>query len=253
MNSRLAKQLIYGGIFFAILFLLVIGVYFRSFRPAPSCFDSKLNQEEEAVDCGGPCISCAIRNLERLNATAELVPVGETVSVVIRFNNPNIFYGAQRFIYTLKLEDINSQELTSITRESFIYPGQFDKTIIEANLPIDLTNIGFDPSIVVSNPEWSSAQEFDQPETSLRQKAVILGETGDKVEVSGVIVNRNAFTLSQVDVGALLYSGKRIVGASKTLLQNIDPFSERFFKIIVPIEEIRVDLEATEFIINARR
>jgi len=256
MNPRLARQLVYGGIFFTIIFFLVIGIYIRSFKPAPSCFDGKLNQKEEEIDCGGPCVPCAIRHLNRITASAELAPVNDSTNVVIQFANPNIFYGASQFTYTLTLYGLDENKLVSVTHKSFIYPGQFNKTIIETNLPVSSGDVGFAPEVVISNPEWISAQEFSRPQTVVRQKSFVLSNSGDKIEASGIVVNRNPFIISQVDIEAVARREGRIVGVSKTLIQNIDPFGERFFKVVIPVNNGDIsgtDIEKTEITINPRR
>lgn len=255
MNSRLARQLVYGGVFFAIIFFTVIGIYARNFRAAPSCFDGKLNQEEEAVDCGGPCEDCALKSLERIIARGELVVVGNSASAVLRFTNPNIFYGAPRFTYTVRFYNHQNEVIQTLQQETFIYPAQINKTIIEANLSLPIADLGFDPEVSVSNPEWRSAREFSQPATALRQKSYKFSDTKNAVEVSGILINQDTGTIPEAEVGAIIYgAGQRFAGTSKTLLLNLDPFSERFFKIIIPIESAAgVNLEKTEIIVNANR
>ena len=64
--TRLAKQIIIAIIFFLILAGFGFLVYWN-ILPNPSCFDNIQNQNEEGIDCGGPCQSCeaaALKNLE---------------------------------------------------------------------------------------------------------------------------------------------------------------------------------------------
>ena len=56
-RKQLAVLLILGGVVAAI-----IGVVAYRYWPAPSCVDQKMNQREEGIDCGGPCVACAVKN-----------------------------------------------------------------------------------------------------------------------------------------------------------------------------------------------
>src|SRR3989338_8509165 len=171
MNPRLGKQLFYGGVFLGIVFVVVAGAYFLKFREAPSCFDNKLNQDEEEVDCGGPCESCAVKHLQPIIASAEVIPIGDSLNIVIRFTNPNIFYGSPEFTYTLVLKDAAGNAAYSATKTGFIYPAEVQRTIIEANLPIRLSGLFLTPAVAVQDPSWVSVQEFNQPELAIRERS----------------------------------------------------------------------------------
>ena len=67
---RLLKQFLYGFFYLAILVSLIWLVYSFEFKPAPNCFDGKKNQEETGIDCGGSCISCEVKALNRFLSAA---------------------------------------------------------------------------------------------------------------------------------------------------------------------------------------
>lgn len=238
--SRLIKQIIFGVFYLVIFGGIGYGVYFLAQQASPTCFDNRKNQGEEAIDCGGPCESCAIKNLAAISHSAEYFGLNGSTNVVINFSNPNIEYGAESFTYTLNIYNQNKEKIFSLAKPSFIYPAQVQKTIIEPNLKLDSRLISGQPEVIVSNLKWRPAAEFSEPQTQIRQ---IKNELSNQlVTVSGLLVNREAGGLSRAVVGALIYKKSsdgqnKLVGVSKTVLQALKPFEERAFKILAPITE----------------
>lgn len=236
--SRTIKQLTYGFFYLAILAGIAYGGYLVFRETAPSCFDNRRNQGEEEVDCGGPCESCAIRKLLPLQTKVEYFPVGDNTTVILTLSNPNLEYGADSFSYTLNFLGSNGQPLFSLIKESFIYPAEAQKVIIEPNLKFNSRLVAGQPELVISNPVWKSVREFSEPQLQTRQ--VKTEVQGSQVTVSGILVNRESASFARATVGALVLQQlsdetNRLVGASKTILQNLQPFEERAFKIIIPL------------------
>src|SRR3989344_6654280 len=84
MSPRMAKRLFYGAIFAAFWIAMVIIINLGSSREVPTCFDGRQNQEEEKIDCGGPCTPCVLKDLKQLIVgPVEIVPVGEDHTTAI--------------------------------------------------------------------------------------------------------------------------------------------------------------------------
>ncbi|MDO8466954.1 MAG: hypothetical protein Q7S83_02315 [bacterium] len=237
--SRTIKQLIYGFFYLAILAGVVYGGSVVVRETAPSCFDNRMNQQEEQTDCGGPCISCAIKRLQPISPKLEYFGVGDNTTAILTLSNPNLEYGAQSFIYTINFNGAGGTRLFSITKDSFIYPAEAQKIIIEPNLKFNYRSIVGQPEIVISAVNWKSLTDFSEPQFQTRQiKTVVSGSTAT---VSGILVNREASSFPKASVGVLVFQQifdgeNRLVGASKTVLQTLQPFEERAFKIIVPMD-----------------
>ncbi len=231
---RFVKQFIYGVLYLAILFGIGYGLYASGVFVSPTCFDNRQNQGEEEVDCGGPCISCAIRKLKPLQVTTQAFGLNSASNAIFTFANPNIEYGARSFSYTVNFYNRSGQLLLSLNRASFIYPAEAEKVVIEPNLRINPRDIASQPEVVIDAVDWKPVAEFEEPRVQTRQvKTEISGTTAT---VSGILANRESFVLSRATVGAIVsdLSGKP-VGASKTILQNLQPFEERAFNIAVPL------------------
>ncbi len=236
--SRFAKQLVYGFFYLVILAGLGYLGYITVRETAPSCFDGRLNQNEEEVDCGGPCESCAIRKLLPLQTKVEYFGVGENTTVILTLSNPNLEYGADSFSYTLSFPGNGGAKIFSLVKESFIYPAEAQKVIIEPNLKFNSRSVVGQPELTISNIVWKPLREFSEPQIQTRQLKTEV--QGSQVTVSGLLVNRESLSFSRAGVGVLVFQqlsdeSSRLVGASKTILQNLQPFEERAFKIIIPL------------------
>src|SRR3989344_7037606 len=188
--SRIIKQIIYGVLYLAILGGIGYGIYLYAQQASPTCFDNRKNQGEEAIDCGGPCESCAIKNLFPITSSTQYFGLDGVTNVVINFSNPNIEYGAESFVYTLNIYNQNKEKIFSVAKNSFIYPAKAEKVIIEPNLRLDSRLISGQPEVIIGNVQWRAVSEFVEPKTQVRQ---IKNEISNKlVTVSGLLVNREA-------------------------------------------------------------
>lgn len=239
--SRTIKQIIYGFFYLAVIAAIVYGASFVIKETAPTCNDNRQNQQETEVDCGGPnCLPCAIKHLQPIAPKLEYFGVGGNTTVILTLSNPNLEYGARSFIYTINFYGNNHALIFSLTKDSFIYPAEAQKTIMEPNLQFNYRSIVGQPEIVISSLNWKSITEFAEPKFQTRQIKTTV--TGSLVTVAGILVNREATSFPKATVGLLVYQQlpdtNRLVGASKTVLQDIKPFEERAFKIIVPLDVV---------------
>ncbi len=236
--SRTLKQIIYGFFYLVIIAGIVYGGYLVFRETAPTCNDGRQNQGETEVDCGGPnCVSCAIKKLQPIVTKLEYFGVGNNTSVILTLSNPNLNYGAESFTYTINFYNASRQLIFSLVKDSFIYPAEAQKTIVEPNLKFGYLQIAGQPEIVISNINWKPLAEFSMPKVQTRQ--IVTSVAGSQATVSGILVNRESTSLSKVTVGLLVYQqlpeSNKLIGASKTILQNLNPFEERSFKITVPL------------------
>lgn len=237
--SRTIKQIIYGFFYLAILAGVVYVGFLVAKETAPSCFDGRKNQQEEEVDCGGPCVSCAIKRLQPISPKLEYFGVGENTTAILTLSNPNLDYGAESFIYTITFYGAGRQKLFSLVKDSFIYPAEAQKIIVEPNLKFNYLSISGKPEIVISALKWRPLTEFFEPKFQTRQTRTTVD--GSSATVSGILVNRESISFPRATVGVLIYQQvldgeNRLVGASKTVLQSLQPFEERAFKIVVPMD-----------------
>lgn len=246
-GKRLLKQLIYGGFFLIIIAGVVLIFYFK-FKPQASCFDKRQNQGEEEVDCGGPCESCEIRRLKpiAINASPRIFDLNTPVLFFGVFN-PNPNYAAKKLPYTLKIYDSSNQLIGTREEETFIYSGEEEKYILK---PIDLARAFF-AEINLGAPAWKAKTEFEKPKIDFR--SLSKERVNDKYSITGLLVNNEAAVFGGVMVGALFYdSAGGLVSASRTEVNDIKAFEQRFFQLEHPFVD-RIDFDKTRLFFEALR
>ncbi len=238
MGYRIRKQLIIVLIILFVLGLIGFGVYWFYFRQAPTCADGIQNQNEEDIDCGGPCaVSC-----ERL--TIKDIQVGwvkylrledNRYDLAAKINNPNPNFGLSQFSYVFKTYNSSGSEIKEQRGTGFILPDQ-EKYLIEGNVMVSEAISRVDlvvekvpnenwqkinaeyrlPSIYVLNKEFKSLD--DQPEVS---------------QASGLIKNDSAFDFDSIAVSIILFDAeKQVIGVNKTEARTVLAGEERYFSAL---------------------
>lgn len=227
MNSRLAKQIFYAAGYLSALFLVIFIAYLIWFKPVATCFDNRRNQNETDIDCGGQCQACEIKTLILPEVSwLKYFPADNQIVIAAEIKNSNLNYAADFFSYTIDIYDNGGVKIKSLMKNSFIYAGEI-KYLVES-VEIDSKKIK-EIKISFSNIHWKLNEEFKKPVTQLREIKT------ESTVVSGFLTNNNAFRLSKIRIFGFLYNQYGIlIGASKTELENISAFEEKFFKINFP-------------------
>lgn len=168
MEQRRIKQLIYGAVFLGIIFLVIFGVYFIWLKPAPTCFDSKQNQGETGIDCGGPCAPCEQKYAKNLDISwvKNFSNADDKIVLVAEIKNPNLNYGAGDFVYSFDIYNKFGEKAKTISDQSFIYNGEV-KYLIKA---IDFKPQDFSKSeLSFSQFVWKSKDDFKKPQVRLKE------------------------------------------------------------------------------------
>lgn len=256
--NRFIKQLSYGLLFLLIAGIIVGGVVYF-FWPAPTCFDNKLNQDEEDIDCGGQnCISCDLKNNQPLKVSSlEIFDNGnKTVTVLGEINNSNLKIGAEDVLYTINLIDRASKNIFSKTGKTFVYPGK-NRTVIEAGIDVE-PKLAFKGELKLGDIAWQPEEWFGEiVEQKLAISKTAIQEKGGEFILSGTITNNNAIKLDKVIIKAVLLNKDNLnQGASLTLVENLAAFGSSNFTIHIPVSVTaarQVDPNKTKIIIEAVR
>ncbi len=251
MVNRTQRKIFYGAGYLLLFTLFGVLVYSAT-RQEPSCFDGVQNQEEEGIDCGGPCDEdCALRFLEAPRITdTKFVVVDGFIVVVGELYNPNEAYGARLIDYTISVSSADGRVRYSTSGTTFLYGGE-RKLIIEA---IPEANVGvFERvEITIENPLWERIGAFSEPRLTLLVESVVYNESEGGLRIHGRIRNEEARRASVVNIAAVLYDKNgRLAGASKTEIA-LEEFEEKEFVILHPfVDDINTELTAISY--EARR
>ncbi len=255
MSNRIVKQIVYGMFYLLSLGLIGGSVYLGYFKPAASCVDKVKNQSEEEVDCGGSCVACAIRKLKPIKVLPlQLFDIGNnTSSVLVELENPNLNYGASHLAYTVTLYDGTNGTLTSLNGDTFLHAGEV-KTLVFPALEVPFRNITRG-EFTIRDLAWLAAEEFPRPNIEVRE--VVTKREGKTAIVEGVVQNNNSYGLHQAIVSAIAMNRAGLFAdASRTVLADIQPFEERFFKIVIPLldaDAATLDTARTRVTVDTRR
>lgn len=221
------------------------------YSPA-TCFDDKKNQEEEGVDCGGPCSACQ----EELSAPKVLwsksfLVEGDLYDLAAEIENRNINYGSGILPFVFKVYDSKNNLILEKSGKSYIMPRE-RKYIIEAvslsSAPAKITiNFG-DIGWKKLKEEFETAEEIKLP---IFQKTL---ETGDKngyaTLAQGTVYNQTRFDLDTIDINIVIYDSKgNPVGANKTRTSTVRSGEGRSFEVGWPkslpgIGDLRAEMSA---------
>lgn len=236
MDFRTRRQLTV----LALILLVVGGVGFLAFRvalPEASCEDNRRNQGEEGVDCGGPCVSCALRQSKPIEVFwARFVKVREnTYDVAAEIRNPNIKLGASAFDFEFKLFDAEGVNVASRSGRSFLYPGE----------TAHLAEVGFvsgrvirNVALVVGNVEWVLTDAIGPDIIAGSREYAVGGDPGNTVSmVRAIVSNRSITDLSGVGVAALaLDRDGNLLGVHRTVIDALPAGTARPLEFTWPRE-----------------
>lgn len=203
--------------------------------PAPSCQDNRENQEEEGIDCGGPCVPCALLEQRPIEIFwARFIKTREnTYDVAAEIRNPNIKLGAVSIDYEFKLFDTSGVAVARKRGQSFIYPGE----------AAHLVEIGLVSGRVIKNISLT----FHEVKWILEENAgpdIIAGnkeyleEEADGIRhsvLTALVSNRTLVDIRQPVVNALVFDDENnLLGVNSTVIDIIPSGQTKPVKFIWP-------------------
>jgi len=234
--TRLAKQLLFGGIYLAIV--LGIGWWgYRLFVPAPTCSDGVQNGGEDGVDCGakacGRLCAPAVKPLDE-PVTRLLENSDGSWDVLAVLENPNAAYGTARVDYVLTVSDASGTELAVRRGQTYVNPAQ------PHHLVFPLGKLGARPASAVlqldqGGIEWAALEIDAAGSVEFAVRGDTLATATASVRYEANVINRSRFDFQNIDVTVLLYdaSGKT-VGAGSTIVRTLLTGEERGFVVDWP-------------------
>lgn len=105
-------------------FVLVGLVVFFIYKPVPSCFDNRQNQDELGVDCGGVCALVCPNQVRPLKISwTRPLKVGDGwYDLVAQVENLNPTFGNRDLPYTFSVYDADNVLITKRSGSTFINP-----------------------------------------------------------------------------------------------------------------------------------
>lgn len=238
------KQLAYGSGFLLIAIIVAGGFYWKYFRPAETCFDEKLNQDEEQVDCGGVCVDCEIKGRELDVSSVDFLPAGNgQISFITKVENTSGNYNAN-FDYQFEIFGSFGGRLKSIEGSSHVASRGVRNVVIPAVSvnPEDVREITFN----ILELDW--VNKVDAPVYNISTGEVETVVMGDEIKVVGSLANEGSLPFEKILLTALLFDNDGVlINASTAELAEIGAFEDIDFTIFFPeVDGIVEKLDTTK-------
>lgn len=254
MTKRLIKQLIIASVFLAIIVCVILLIFYFQ-KPNPTCFDGIKNQNEEEIDCGGPCISCELVNIKPLEVlwTKVISNKDGFYDLAAEIRNPNQNYGSGKFEYKFRLYDYNDNLIDEFSGNDFIMPNQ-KKYIVETRIENENTIYRTDLDFV--KVEWGKPYDYLPPEFAVKQKEYYFLKEGmvEKSQAKAIVVNETNFDFEEIDVDVLLFNSmNNLIAVNETEIRTLPINQERdfvvtwFYKIDDQVSRIEIEPETNIF------
>ena len=251
MASWAAKRkTLYFLLFFAAMLFLIAVPSFLIIYEKPSCFDSKQNQGEGGIDCGGPCAKlCRVSALAPSVLWTRALQVSPGVyNVVALVENPNLDLMAKDVSYLFRVYDSNNLLIYERKGTISVPPGGilpvFEGAISTAKRVANRATFEF-----TEEPFW---RPFSGKRPDVRVSDInLLNKDGEAPpRLSAVIDNRSNRSIPSFNVVAILtgVSGNAIA-ASRTIIDEVqaesktpvtftwrEPFAEEVAKTEIILE-----------------
>lgn len=236
--SRRNKQYVIAGVYFVLAVLLSTVIYYAFIKAPETCFDSRQNQDESGVDCGGVCAAVCQEIIVGEDVVAKetaFVPGGENrYDALIKVYNPNDEIGASSFAYTAVLKDSSGTVLSTRSGKSYILP-QENKYILELNL--ETTGVPASVSFEIRDVEWTRFSGYQaKPTINVYQKRY--GEISSGVgfgEAYGLLSNESPYDFRSITVKVILRDDiGNPLAFNMTEMRTVQASEERDFRLVWP-------------------
>lgn len=248
MSPYFKKQLIISFVYLTIFAAIVGGAYFI-FRSPATCFDQKQNQDEEGVDCGGPCSTCQEASLAPRVLWAKAFLVEEnSYDLAAEIENKNVNYGAEILSYTFKIFDSRNNIIKEKSGKSYIMPREKKYIIETVSLSGIPAKVVLEFSKEINWQKFKSVEELKLP--IFQQNLDTKSKNGYAAIARGTVYNQTRFDLDTIDINIVVYDKKgNPVGVNRTQKNTVKSGEGRSFEVGWPkslsgTDELKAEMRA---------
>jgi hypothetical protein len=234
LGYKTQKQIVIGLTTILVVIVLVF-LGKNIFKPQPTCFDNKQNQNEDAIDCGGSCLACDLKDLKPLvvENTYILDYKLKGPDLVTKVFNPNTKYGLSEIAGHFTLTNSQGVTLTINLDEPFyILPGE-EKLITKTKALAENTNfiptsVRFDIDSKISFTDW---QKLPAAVSSTGEVLQLIGlkmkytdaKKASPISITADLVNRSTLNYKRAFVDIMLCDKKtgNPISFNQIYLENI--------------------------------
>jgi len=227
------------SVIYVVIFLLLVSMVAYKLKPKPTCFDGKLNQNEQGVDCGGVCAKqCEVvaeENLQVSETGFVASGIAGKYDLYGQVYNPNPFFGSNEFIYKFTIKDASGKIIVEKQGVSYILPGE-RKYLIEGN--VELADVLGTAELSLSDIKWVqfTAGDYQKPELKIVNKVYSEITSGVNFsEATGLLKNESQFDFASIKVQIILRSLEgKIIALNSTQMNVVKAGENRDFRTFWP-------------------
>lgn len=247
MDWRKKRQLIYGGVFFSLIFLIFIFYFLNQPPEPPTCFDGKKNQDEEDVDCGGSCPPCELKVSEPIKVyKSYFLPFSKKIDLIGIVQNPNDNLAVKNLNYFFEIYDLNNFLIATTSLK---------KTILEPNQKRYLVeSITFDSDVMIGYVKLKVSSVKDEDWEKLKLDKVKLSIYNQKVfkennkwKISFTVFNPDFIPYSDLELIILFYNNNVLIGVIKSI---ISLKAQELKDFILTLSETNFEPTGVEFFVQ---
>ena len=195
---------------------------YRVVTTGATCEDRKQNQGEEGIDCGGPCVPCAIKQARPLKVFwTRFVPTRDgRYDVVAEVTNSNTNVGAATVEYEFQLLDGSGAVIAARRGKTFIYPRE---TVHLVEIGLEAREHPARAVVDISNPRWVATTAIGPDVVAgNREYRVEASEDGSRSVVTAIVSNRSVSDWRDIGVTVLLLDARgNVVGVHRTVMDML--------------------------------
>ncbi len=197
--------------------MLLFVLYVALFTNAPTCFDGKLNEGEQGVDCGGACaLLCREQTRSPVvlwSRVFEVAPGTYTAAAYVQ--NPNPGAAAKRVAYSFQLFD--QENLLVSEREGVIdIPPLLTVPFVDPNISVGTRTVARALFAFSEEPVWYRTGSLPTFRVGNQELAA------DASRLSATVTNETTENADRVTVAAVLFDGQGVArAASKSVITRI--------------------------------
>lgn len=217
-RRRFIILLIVGAV--VVAFLTIVGI--ATLYQAPSCTDNSQNQDEEGIDCSGPCpYLCTAEQQPPTVLFTKAIPNGAgRVDVVASVENKNATAAAKNIPYSITLYGTDQTLLQQVSGTFDLPPGATIPVFVPSILSGNQKVAGVFLEVASSSPAWFTLTTDSRVVPGVSNTT--LGGSTSAPRITAILTNASAVVLTNVQVIVLVHDVQGdVIAASKTVLSKI--------------------------------
>lgn len=215
------RKFIYLGTIAVIFIAIAVWIFVAYFYKAPTCFDGKMNGDEQGIDCGGSCqLLCRAQYAPLTVLWSRFSKVNDGVYNVLAYiENPNISAASYNLNYTFKLYDSRGVLLKERSGKTFAPPNKllavFEADMLTGNQVPTRVDFSFTSAAV-----WVKQES---KETGLSVSQSVLSREDTAPRLTTTVTNKTINIINQIEAIAIAYNGEgNTVAFSRTIIDSLN-------------------------------